>query len=155
MEVNRGPGHILARSEPSSPSREKGAQPHPQFLAHVCCGQTAGRTRYGGRPRPRRRCVRWGQLPPKRNTAPVLDGEPAPLHKNGAEPPIFGPCLLWPNGWMNQDDTWYEGRPRPCYIVLDGNPAPPKGAQQPPFSAHIYCGHGRPSQLLLNTCLKF
>jgi len=31
----------------------------------------------------------------------VLDGDPAPLLKKGAEPPpIFGPCLLWPNGWM-------------------------------------------------------
>jgi len=29
----------------------------------------------------------------------VLDGDPAPLPKKGAEPaPIFGPCLLWPNG---------------------------------------------------------
>jgi len=30
-----------------------------------------------------------------------------------------------------------------------------KGAQQLPlplFSAHVYCGHGRPSQLLLNSC---
>ena len=24
----------------------------------------------------------------------VLDGDPAPLLKQGAEPPIFGPCLL-------------------------------------------------------------
>jgi len=30
----------------------------------------------------------------------VLDGDPAVLHQKGAEPPppIFGPCLLWPNG---------------------------------------------------------
>jgi len=21
--------------------------------------------------------------------------------------------MLWPNGWMDQDATWYEGRPRP------------------------------------------
>jgi len=29
----------------------------------------------------------------------VLDGDPAPLPKNGAEiPPNFRPCLLWPNG---------------------------------------------------------
>ena len=40
-------------------------------------------TWYGGRPRSRRHCVRWGtQLPLKRGTAP----------------PLFGPCLLWPNG---------------------------------------------------------
>ena len=37
----------------------------------------------------------------------------APLPKKGAEPPIFGLCLLWPNGWMDQDVTWYGGRPRP------------------------------------------
>jgi len=41
----------------------------------------------------------------------------------------------------------------PDHIVLDENPAPAKGAQQPIlFSAHVYCGHGRPSLLLLNSC---
>jgi len=40
----------------------------------------------------------------------ALDGNPAPT-KNGAQPPIFGPCVLWPNGWMGQDATWYGGRP--------------------------------------------
>ena len=38
--------------------------------------------------------------------------DPAPLPK-GAQPPIFGLYLLWPNGWMDQDATWYGGRPRP------------------------------------------
>jgi len=28
----------------------------------------------------------------------------------------------------------------PGYIVLDGDPAPPKGAQFPKFSAHVCCG---------------
>jgi len=27
----------------------------------------------------------------------VLDGDPDPP-KKGAHPPVFGPCLLWPNG---------------------------------------------------------
>jgi len=37
----------------------------------------------------------------------VLDGQPAPLPKKGAElpSPIFGPCPLWPNGSMDQDGT--------------------------------------------------
>jgi len=35
----------------------------------------------------------------------VLDGDPAPLPKKGAQPPIFDPCLLWPNGWMDKDAT--------------------------------------------------
>jgi len=42
----------------------------------------------------------------------------------------------------------------PGHIVLDGVPAPAKGAQQPPplFSAHAYCGHGHLPQLLLSSC---
>jgi len=37
----------------------------------------------------------------------VFDGDPAPLLTKGAKPPnqIFGPCLLWPNGWMDQAGT--------------------------------------------------
>jgi len=42
----------------------------------------------------------------------VLDGDQAPLPKRGT-PPIFGPCLLRPNGWMDQDATWYRSRPQP------------------------------------------
>jgi len=41
----------------------------------------------------------------------VLRGDPAPL--KGAQPPIFGPYLLWPNGWMDEGTIWYGGRPRP------------------------------------------
>jgi len=36
----------------------------------------------------------------------VLDGDPALS-------PIFGPCLLRPNSSIDQDATWYGGRPRP------------------------------------------
>ena len=36
----------------------------------------------------------------------VLDGDPPPLPK-GAQPPNFRPYVLWPNGWMDQDATWY------------------------------------------------
>ena len=47
----------------------------------------------------------------------VLDGDPAspgPPPQKGAEAPspIFGPFLLWPNGWMHQDATWYGARPQ-------------------------------------------
>ena len=40
----------------------------------------------------------------------VLDSEPA-IPQKGI--PIFGPCLLWPNGWMDQDIIWYGDRHRP------------------------------------------
>jgi len=59
----------------------------------------------------------------------------APPPQKGAEPPIFGPCLLWPNGWMDQDGTWHGGRPRFGHIVLDADPAslPKKGPRPPNF----------------------
>ena len=49
--------------------------------------------------------------------------------------------VLWPNGWMDQDETWHRGRPRPGHIVLDGDAAlaSPKG-HSPQFSAHVCSG---------------
>ena len=47
----------------------------------------------------------------------VFDGDPAtPRNKGTPTPLIFGPCLLWPNGWMDEDLG-------PGHIVLDGVPA--------------------------------
>jgi len=45
----------------------------------------------------------------------VLDGDLAlPPPKRGQSPPtIFGPCLLCPNGCINQDATCYDGKPWP------------------------------------------
>jgi len=42
----------------------------------------------------------------------------------------------------------------PGDFVLDGIAAPPeKGTAPPPqFSVQVYCGHCRPSQLLLSSC---
>ena len=48
----------------------------------------------------------------------VLDGDPAPASQKVTEPPTFGRCLLWPNGWMNQDATWYGGRPQPSNVAM-------------------------------------
>jgi len=44
----------------------------------------------------------------------VLDGNPAPSTEWAKQPSLlFGSCLLRPNGWMDQDTTWYRGRPSP------------------------------------------
>jgi len=69
--------------------------------------------------------------------------------------PIFGACLLWPNSRMDEDATWYGSRPRPRpYCIRRGHSCPRKGhSSLPLFSAHVYCGHGRLSQLLLSSCL--
>jgi len=75
----------------------------------------------------------------------VLDGDQAPTPE-GAEPhPIFGPRLLWPNGCMDQDATWYGGRPRPIrHCVRRGRPSCPQKKRihpsPPNCFAHVYCG---------------
>jgi len=71
-------------------------------------------------------------------------GTQLPLPNKGAKPPIFGPCLLWPNGWMDEDGTWHGGGPRsrPHHIVLDGDPAPTKEAQPPIFRPCVLCPNG-------------
>ena len=59
----------------------------------------------------------------------------------GAPSPIFGPCLLWPNGWMDQDNTWHGGGPwcRPHCARWAPAPLPQRGTA-PQFLAHICCG---------------
>ena len=43
----------------------------------------------------------------------VFDVNPAiPQKKGTSAPPNFGPCLLWSNGWMDEDAAWYGNRPR-------------------------------------------
>jgi len=100
----------------------------------------------------------------------VLDGDPAP-HGRGHSTPtsqIYGagfacvrliccPCLLWPNGWMDQNETWHRGRPRPWPHCIRWGPSSPsrKGAQPPIFGPCLLWPNGRLSQLLLSTCFPF
>ena len=77
----------------------------------------------------------------------VLDVDPAPPRKKGTAPShsIFVPCLLWPNGWMDEDATWYGIDLGKGHIVLDGDPAPPaKGAHQPPLFGPYLLGPQSP-----------
>jgi len=53
-------------------------------------------------------------------------------------------------GWMNTP-LGTEVDIGPDYIVLDGVPALRERGTTTPFF-HVYCGHGRPSQLLLSSC---
>jgi len=53
----------------------------------------------------------------------VLDRDPVPPSpKRGRSPEIFGPCLLWPNGWMYQDGTWHGDRPQPRRLCVRWRP---------------------------------
>jgi len=58
-----------------------------------------------------------------------------PSPKRGtAAPTLFGPCLLWRNGWMDHDATRYEGRPRPSF------PPPQKIRGTAPNFRLVCCG---------------
>jgi len=106
------PRRLCIRWGPS-PSAQKGGGA-PQFSAHVYCGQTAA----------------WIKMPlgTEVGLGPghiVLDGDPAPLPKRGqSSPSICGPFLFWPNGWIHQDATWYEGRPQPRRLCVRCGPSP-------------------------------
>jgi len=109
-----------------------------------------------GRPRTWPHCVRWGPSYPSPKWAQppnfrpisvvakwlhgsrcpgdfVLDGDLArrSLPKEGRRPQIFGPCLLGPNGWMDQDGTWHGGRPQPRRLCV-------RPSRPPKFSFHVY-----------------
>jgi len=63
----------------------------------------------------------------------MLDGDPAPPPKKGAQPPIFGRCLLWPNGWIDQDATWYESRRQPRRHCVNWGPSSPQKTDRSPI----------------------
>jgi len=85
-EVGLSPGHIVLDGDRAPlPQRAQ-----PPFSAHVHCGQTAG----------------WIKVPlgMEVGLAQVALWWRTQLpHKGAQQPPspLFGPCLLWPNGWMD------------------------------------------------------
>ena len=63
----------------------------------------------------------------------VLDADP--------QPPIFGRYLLWPNGCMDQDATWYGGRPWPrphCARLGPSSPPQNRGHSPPVFGPCLW-----------------
>jgi len=65
----------------------------------------------------------------------VFDGDPTPPEKKGTAPPIyFGPCLSWPNGWMDENATWYGSRPqpRPHCVGRESSSTRERGTAAPP-----------------------
>jgi len=135
VEVGLVPGHIVLHGNPAPPPQNGH---NPQFSAHVCCGQTAGWIKMllgrevdvgpgdtvldGAKRLDESRCHLEYRNRPRSASVDIVDGDPAPL-KTGTAPPLFGSCLLWPNGWTVQDATWYGGNLGQSHIVLHGGAA--------------------------------
>jgi len=121
--------------------QKKGTPTPPNFLAHVYCGQTAG----------------WIKMPlgTEVNLGPgdvVLDGVATPPPLTGALPNSFRFMSIVtkrPDGRM-KTPLGTKVDLGPGHVVLDEAQLPAKGALL--CSTHVYCGHGRPSQLLLSSC---
>ena len=94
MEVGLSPGDFVLDGDPAPYPKRGGA---PQFSAHIYSGQTAT----------------WIKMPLGTEVGlslrdVVFDVDPATPEKREHPPhPIFGPCLLWPNGWMDKDCLLY------------------------------------------------
>jgi len=106
------------------PLLKKGAEPTPQFSAHVHCGQTP----------------EWIKMVPGiemglRPGQIVLDGDPAPLPKKGAGPsPISAHSYCGQTAGCIKMPLSMEVGLSPGDFVLDGDPAPPqKGGEAPNF----------------------
>jgi len=98
MDVGIGLHQIVLNGDPA-PLPQRGTAPSHQKrnFVHVCCGQTTGWIK-----------MQLGIEVGLSRGHTVLDRDPAPPAPKGHSPPlpIFIPCLLWPNGGMNQYATW-------------------------------------------------
>ena len=88
---------------PHSPKR--GRSSLPPFSAHFYCDQTA-------------ECIKMplgmevGRFP-RQATLCYMVTQLSPHGKGHSSRPTFWPTSIVPNGWMDQDTTWYAGRPKP------------------------------------------
>ena len=132
MQVGLGPGHTVLDGNLALPFPKVWRSPpiFGPYLLRLNGSIDQDATWYGGRTRP---------------SDFMLDGDPAPLPKKGAEPPPqfsahfycgqTAGCIKMPLGT--------EVGLIPEDFMLDGHPGlpPKKGAEPPPqFSAHVYCG---------------
>ena len=64
--------------------------------------------------------------------------------------------VLWPNSWMDQDETSRAGRPWPCPRCVSWGPSclSPKKGQSPQFLAHVYCGQRSSISATAELCLR-
>jgi len=60
--------------------------------------------------------------------------------ESGTAAPLIGPCLLWPNGWMDQGTAWYGGMTQLRRYCVRWGPSCPhgKGHHSPQIRFAVY-----------------
>ena len=111
---------------------------HTQFSAHVYCDQTAAwiKMPLGTASAYATLCSMWTQLPPERKGTPTA-------------------TQFLAHVYCGQIPAWYGSRSRPRpHCTRRGPSSRERGIAAPPplFGLRLYCGHGRPSRLLLSSC---
>ena len=122
MEVGIGPGHIVLDGDPTPPPLKGHSPPHCQPVSVVAkLLEGSGCQLVGGRPRPKRHCVRWGpSSPPQKGGTSIQFSAHV--------------CCCQTAGWIKMPLGAKVGL-GPGHIVLHGDPTPPpnKGHSPPTF----------------------
>jgi len=145
VEVGLGPGHIVLDGDRASQKRDTA----PQFLAHVCCGQTAGLIKM--------------LLGAEVGLSPydiALDGDaaPPPPKRGTTALPQFSAdvCRGHMAGWIT---PWYGGRHQPWQHYVRWGPTHPhgKGHWSPAlhFSDHFTLAWSHISAIQCTSCNKW
>ena len=74
-----------------------------------------------------------------------MGNQPPSPERGEAPSPVFGPFLLWPNGWMHRDATYYGCRPQPrglCVRWRTSAPSPIRGRSPQIFGGCLLWPNG-------------
>ena len=133
-----------ARWDPAPPPQKK-AGTVPQFSVHVCCCQTSG----------------WIKMPLGMEVGfspghTVLDADPAPLPLKRGTAPTFRPMFIvvkrLDGSRCHLVRRKGSAQATLCYMGIQLHPI--RGTASPIFGLCPLWPNGRPSDLLLSTCLK-
>jgi len=121
MEVGLRPSHIVLDGDPA-PLPQKGTK-SPNFRSiFVVVKRLDG--------------SRWHLVWRQASTQATLCSMGTQLPQNRGQcthhHPVFGPCSLWPNGWMAEDASWYGSRPQPTPHCIRRGPSSPRNGHSSP-----------------------
>jgi len=119
-----GPGHIVLDGEPV-PLPKKGAEQggrapnfRPIFIVAKRLDASRCQLVWRWASAQATLCSMGTQVPPEQSAHPLS--------------PSFWPMFLWPNGWMDEDATWYGSRTRPRPHCIRRGPSSARKGQSSP-----------------------